>query len=130
MATKKTDTNLKGTTRNINMTKRDIANCVIASEKVEDYLSTPLRVLALHQYVDDVLDQESNEKVKKTICCFKCATEDNNTIYISSPSESLAKFYECIYDLAFDPDDTDDIMIEFITRKSNNGRNFYTGKLI
>lgn len=110
--------------REFKTTKRDIINIKCASEKVENIIGEELEIEKAMIYEDNIVNTESGEVELSTLCAL-ITTE--GTI-VSSPSKTLVEFTDLLIDLLEDENST--IKIKLVTRKSNNGRNFYTGQLI
>lgn len=109
--------------RLVNVTKRELVNIKNASEKVDDYLGTPIDVKGISIVEEDVTNKETGEIETKPVVSF--VTTDGH--YISSPSATLVKFGEDVADVI--EDENADVNITIVARKSNNGRTFYTGVL-
>ena len=101
-----------------NISKRDMINIKCASDKIEEHIGEQLTVKGAIIYKDNVTNKETGETELKNISTI--VSTDN--IIISSPSETFTEFV--------DDDGEKDLVIELVAKKSNNGRTFFTGKLV
>lgn len=110
--------------KNVNISKRDIINIKCASDKIEEHIGEQIKLKGALIYESEVTNKETGEIEVKPISTI---VSDNNTI-ISSPSETFTDFVDAVIDCMKDGET--DLVIEIVAKKSNNGRTFYTGKLV
>ena len=107
-----------------NISKRDMINIKCASDKIEEHIGEQLTVKGAIIYKDNVTNKETGEAELKNISTI--VSTDN--IIISSPSETFTEFVDAVIECLDDGEK--DLVIELVAKKSNNGRTFFTGKLV
>ena len=107
-----------------NISKRDMINIKCASDKIEEHIGEQLTVKGAIIYKDNDTNKETGETELKNISTI--VSTDN--IIISSPSETFTEFVDAVIDCLDDGEK--DLVVELVAKKSNNGRTFFTGKLV
>ena len=111
---------------NTNMTKKDLFNAKVSSDKAESYIDKDLKVNGLAIYEDQVTRDDGTVE-DANIAVISATLTDGSDVVIASPSATLVDAVVKLSDLLEDSlSDGTELHVVIKERKSNAGRKYYT----